>query len=141
MQTSRLGDILVKNNIITSEQLATALQEQKMSGGQSKLGSILVKQGLVKESDLIAFLSRQYGVPTINLADYEIELAVIKTIPPEVAQKYHLVPVNRAGSTLIVAVSDPSTLFAIEDIKFMTSYNVEMGVTGESDFKVASETD
>lgn len=137
MQTSRLGDILVKNNIITSEQLATALQEQKMSGGQSKLGSILVKQGLVKESDLIAFLSRQYGVPTINLADYEIELAVIKTIPPEVAQKYHLVPVNRAGSTLIVAVSDPSNLFAIEDIKFMTSYNVEMVVTGESDIKAA----
>jgi len=137
MQTSRLGDILVKNNIITSEQLAAALQEQKMSGGQSRLGAILVKQGLIKESDLIAFLSRQYGVPTINLADYEIELAVIKTIPPEVAQKYNLVPVNRAGSTLIVAVSDPSNLFAIEDIKFMTSYNVEMVVTGESDIKAA----
>ncbi len=137
MQTSRLGDILVKNNIITSEQLTAALQEQKMSGGQSKLGAILVKQGLVKEPDLIAFLSRQYGVPTINLADYEIEPAVIKTIPPEVAQKYNLVPVNRAGSTLIVAVSDPSNLFAIEDIKFMTSYNVEMVVTGESDIKAA----
>lgn len=137
MQTSRLGDILVKNNIITSEQLAVALQEQKMSGGQSKLGTILVKQGLIKEPDLIAFLSRQYGVPTINLADYEIEPAVIKTIPPEVAQKYNLVPVNRAGSTLIVAVSDPSNLFAIEDIKFMTSYNVEMVVTGESDIKAA----
>lgn len=137
MQTSRLGDILVKNNIITGEQLAAALQEQKMSGSQSKLGTILVKQGLVKEPDLIAFLSRQYGVPTINLADYEIEPSVIKTIPPEVAQKYHLVPVNRAGSTLIVAVSDPSNLFAIEDIKFMTSYNVEMVVTGESDIKAA----
>ncbi|NJD37187.1 MAG: type IV-A pilus assembly ATPase PilB [Geobacter sp.] len=137
MQTSRLGDILVKNNIITSEQLAVALQEQKMSGSQSKLGTILVKQGLIKEPDLIAFLSRQYGVPTINLADYEIEPAVIKTIPPEVAQKYNLVPVNRAGSTLIVAVSDPSNLFAIEDIKFMTSYNVEMVVTGESDIKAA----
>lgn len=137
MQTSRLGDILVKNNIITGEQLAVALQEQKMSGGQSKLGTILVKQGLIKEPDLIAFLSRQYGVPTINLADYEIEPAVIKTIPPEVAQKYNLVPVNRAGSTLIVAVSDPSNLFAIEDIKFMTSYNVEMVVTGESDIKAA----
>jgi type IV pilus assembly protein PilB len=137
MQTSRLGDILVKNNIITGEQLTAALQEQKMSGGQSKLGTILVKQGLIKEPDLIAFLSRQYGVPTINLADYEIEPAVIKTIPPEVAQKYNLVPVNRAGSTLIVAVSDPSNLFAIEDIKFMTSYNVEMVVTGESDIKAA----
>ena len=137
MQTSRLGDILVKNNIITGEQLTAALQEQKMSGGQSKLGSILVKQGLVKEPDLVAFLSRQYGVPTICLADYDIDPAVIKIIPPEVVQKYNLIPVNRAGSTLIVAVSDPSNLFAIEDIKFMTSYNVEMVVTGESDIKGA----
>ncbi len=135
MQTSRLGDILVKNNLITSEQLAAALQEQKMSGGQSKLGAILIKQGLIKESDLVSFLSRQYGVPTINLADYEIEPAVIKIIPHEVVQKYSLIPVNRAGSTLIVAVSDPSNLFAIEDIKFMTSYNVEMVVTSESDIK------
>jgi len=137
MQTSRLGDILVKNNIITAEQLTAALQEQKMSGGQSKLGTILVKQGLIKEPELVAFLSRQYGVPTISLAEYEIDPAVIKVIPPEVSQKYNLVPVNRAGSTLIVAVSDPSNLFAIEDIKFMTSYNVEMVVTGESDIKAA----
>ena len=137
MQTSRLGDILVKNNIISSEQLTVALQEQKMSGGQSKLGSILVKHGLVKEPDLVAFLSRQYGVPTIALSDYDIDPAVIKIIPAEVVQKYNLVPVNRAGSTLIVAVSDPSNLFAIEDIKFMTSYNVEMVVTSESDIRGA----
>jgi type IV pilus assembly protein PilB len=137
MQTSRLGDILVKNSVITSEQLAAALQEQKMSGGQSKLGAILVKQGLVKEPDLVSFLSRQYGVPTICLAEYDIDPAVIKIIPPEVVQKYNLIPVNRAGSTLIVAVSDPSNLFAIEDIKFMTSYNVEMVVTAESDIKGA----
>lgn len=137
MQTSRLGDILVKNNMITSEQLTSALQEQKMSGSQSKLGSILVKQGLIKEPDLVSFLSRQYGVPTICLAEYEIDPAVVKIIPPEVVQKYNLIPVNRAGSTLIVAVSDPSNLFAIEDIKFMTSYNVEMVVTSESDIKGA----
>ncbi len=137
MQVSRLGDILVKNNLITSEQLAAALQEQKMSGGNSKLGAILVKQGLIQEPDLVAFLSRQYGVPIISLAEYEIDPAVIKIIPPEVVQKYNLIPVNRAGSTLIVAVSDPSNLFAIEDIKFMTSYNVEMVVTGESDIRGA----
>lgn len=137
MQVSRLGDILVKNNLITSEQLSAALQEQKMSGGNSKLGAILVKQGLIEEPVLVAFLSRQYGVPIISLAEYEIDPAVIKIIPPEVVQKYNLIPVNRAGSTLIVAVSDPSNLFAIEDIKFMTSYNVEMVVTGESDIRGA----
>ena len=137
MQTSRLGDILVKNSLITSEQLAGALQEQKLSGGQSKLGTILVKQGLIQEQELVSFLSRQYGVPTISLAEYEIDPAIIKIIPSEVAQKYQLIPVNRAGSTLIVAVSDPSNLFAIEDIKFMTSYNVEMVVTSEADIKGA----
>ncbi|MGB4599490.1 MAG: type IV-A pilus assembly ATPase PilB [Trichlorobacter sp.] len=137
MQTSRLGEILVKNSLITREQLTGALQEQKMSGGQSKLGSILIKQGLISEHDLVSFLSRQYGVPTISLNEYEIDPAVVKIIPPEVVQKYNLVPVNRAGSTLIVAVSDPSNLFAIEDIKFMTSYNVEMVVASESDIRGA----
>ncbi len=137
MQTSRLGDILVNNNLITREQLAAALQDQKMSGGQTKLGAILIKQGIISEQDLISFLSRQYGIPTINLNEYEIEAAVTKVIPAEVAQKYHLVPINRAGATLIVAVCDPSNLFAIEDIKFMTGYNVEMVVTSEADIKAA----
>jgi len=137
MQTSRLGEILVKNSLITREQLTSALQEQKMSGGQSKLGTVLIRQGLISEHDLVSFLSRQYGVPTINLNEYEIDPAVVKIIPPEVVQKYNLVPVNRAGATLIVAVSDPSNLFAIEDIKFMTSYNVEMVVASESDIRGA----
>lgn len=137
MQQSRLGDILVKNNLITQEQLTRALEEQKLSSGQLRLGTILVKQNIIKELDLTAFLSKQYGVPTISLADYDIDPAIIKIIPPEVVQKYQLIPVNRAGATLIVAVSDPSNLFAIEDIKFMTNYNVEMVVASESDIKAA----
>lgn len=137
MQSSRLGEILVTNNLITREQLAKALEEQKMSGGQARLGSILVKQKLLNEQDLTSFLSKQYGVPTVSLSDYEIDPAVTKTIQPEVVQKYQIVPINRAGSTLIVAVTDPSNLFAIEDIKFMTGYNVEMVVASESDIKNA----
>lgn len=137
MQSSRLGDILVKNNLITREQLADALQEQKMAGGQVRLGSILIKQNLITEENLTSFLSKQYGVPAVNLSDYEVDAAVIKTIPPDVVQKYQLVPVNRAGATLIVAVSDPSNLFAIEDIKFMTGYNVEMVVASERDIKAS----
>jgi type IV pilus assembly protein PilB len=137
MQSSRLGEILVTNNLITREQLGKALEEQKMSGGQARLGSILVKQKLINEQDLTSFLSKQYGVPTVNLSDFEIDPAVTKTIQPEVVQKYQLVPINRAGSTLIVAVTDPSNLFAIEDIKFMTGYNVEMVVASESDIKNA----
>ncbi len=135
MQSNRLGEILVKNNLITRDQLEKALDEQKLSGGQTRLGSILIKLNLISEQNLTSFLSKQYGVPTVNLADYEIDAAVIKLIPPEVVQKYQLVPVNRAGATLIVAVSDPSNLFAIEDIKFMTGYNVEMVVASERDIK------
>ena len=137
MQSSRLGEILVKNNLISRDQLAKALEEQKLSGDQARLGSILIKQNLISELNLTSFLSKQYGVPSVNLADYEIDAAVIKVIPAEVVQKYQLVPVNRAGATLIVAVSDPSNLLAIEDIKFMTGYNVEMVVASERDIKAA----
>jgi len=137
MQSNRLGEILVKNNLITREQLGKALEEQKLSGNQLRLGTILIKQNLLSEEDLTSFLSRQYGVPIVKLADYEIDPAVTKIIPPEVVQKYQLVPVNRAGATLIVAVSDPSNLFALEDIKFMTGYNIEMVVASELDIKAS----
>ncbi len=137
MQSSRLGEILVKNNLISKEQLASALEEQKLSGGQMRLGSVLIKQNAISVQDLSSFLSKQYGVPAVNLSDYDIDPAVIKVIPQEVIQKYQLIPVNRAGATLIVAVSDPSNLFAIEDIKFMTGYNVEMVVASEADIKNA----
>ncbi|MBJ6724092.1 type IV-A pilus assembly ATPase PilB [Geomesophilobacter sediminis] len=137
MQISRLGELLVGNNMITKEQLKDALAEQKESGGQLRLGAILIKNGLITETDLTSFLSKQYGVPTINLSDYEVEPAVIKIIPAEIAHKYQIVPVNRAGSTLIIAMSDPSNIFAIDDIKFMTGYNVEVVVVSESAIKTA----
>ena len=137
MQASRLGELLVRNNLITKEQLAKSLDEQKESGGQIRLGSILIKNGLISEPDLTSFLSKQYGVPSINLAEFEIEQAVIKIIPVEIAQKYQIVPVNRAGSTLIIAMSDPSNIFAIDDIKFMTGYNVEVVVSAETAIKTA----
>lgn len=137
MQASRLGELLVRNNLITKEQLAKALEEQKEAGGQARLGSILVKSNLISEADLISFLSKQYGVPSINLAEYDVDASVTKLIPVEVIQKYQIMPVNRAGSTLIIAMSDPSNIFAIDDIKFMTGYNVEVVVTSESSIKSA----
>lgn len=137
MQTSRLGEILVKNNLVTREQLGKALEEQKLNGNQVRLGTILIKQNLITEEELTSFLSRQYGVPAVNLSEYEIEPSVIKLIAQDVVQKYQLIPVNRAGATLIIAVSDPSNLFAIEDIKFMTGYNIEMVVASDRDIKSA----
>ena len=137
MHASRLGELLVRNNLITKEQLTKALDEQKESGGHGRLGSILIKNGLISEADLTSFLSKQYGVPSINLNEFEVDPAVIKTIPVEIAQKYQIIPVNRAGSTLIIAMSDPSNIFAIDDIKFMTSYNVEVVVASETAIKTA----
>jgi type IV pilus assembly protein PilB len=135
MAANRLGELLVRNKLIDDQQLAKALEEQKASGG--RLGASLVKLGFLKEEDLAAFLSRQYGVPSINLSEFEIDESVIKLIPAEVVQKYQLIPVNRAGSTLIVAMADPSNIFAIDDIKFMTGYNVEVVVSAEASIKSA----
>ncbi len=135
MAVNRLGELLVRNKLIDEKQLAKALEEQKASGG--RLGASLTKLGFLKEEDLAAFLSRQYGVPSINLNEFEIDENVIKLIPAEVVQKYQLIPVNRAGSTLIVAMADPSNIFAIDDIKFMTGYNVEVVVTSEGSIRTA----
>ena len=130
MAVNRLGELLVRNKLIDEKQLAKALEDQKSSGG--RLGASLVKLGYLQEQDLAAFLSRQYGVPSINLSEFEIDQNVIALIPAEVVQKYQLVPVNRAGATLIVAMADPSNIFAIDDIKFMTGYNVEVVVAAEA---------
>ncbi len=135
MSNNRLGELLVRNKLIDEKQLAKALDEQKATGG--RLGASLVKLGFIKEEDLAAFLSRQYGVPSINLNEFEIDPNVIKLISNEVASKYQLVPVNRAGATLIVAMADPSNIFAIDDIKFMTGYNVEIVVASENSIKAA----
>ncbi len=135
MTSNRLGELLVRNNLISDDQLAKALEEQRTSGG--RLGASLIKLGFIKEEELAAFLSRQYGVPSINLNEFEIDPSVIQLIPADVAQKYMIVPVNRAGATLIVAMSDPSNIFAIDDIKFMTGYNVEVVVAPEQSIKEA----
>ena len=139
MHVSRLGEILVRNNLITKEQLAAALEEQKTAGPGVRLGSILIKNGHITESDLTTFLSRQYGVPSINLADFEVDESVLKLIPQDIAKKYKVVPVNRAGSTLIIAMSDPSNIFTTDDIRFITGYNIEVVVASDSALESAIE--
>lgn len=132
---SRLGDMLVKANLITEEQLKKALQQQEGQGG--RLGSNLVKLGFISEDDITSFLSKQYGVPSINLSHFEIDAAVIKLIPAEIAQKHMVVPINRTGSVLTMAMADPSNIFTIDDIKFMTGFKVEPVVAAESSIKNA----
>src|SRR5437867_3433222 len=126
----RIGELLLKEKRITPDQLQQALNHQKASGG--KLGFNLVKMGFVKDEEITALLSKQYGVPSINLAQFEIDPAVIKLIPADTAQKYQIVPLSRAGATLTIAMTDPTNVFAMDDIKFMTGYNVEPVVASET---------
>jgi len=125
----RIGEMLLKAGLIKQEQLQEALEAQKQNGG--KLGYNLVRLGFVQEDDITQLLSEQYGVPSINLRHFEIDAAVIKLIPSEVVQKYLVLPVNRTGATLTIAMADPTNVFAMDDIKFMTGYNVEPVVASE----------
>src|ERR1700675_3345404 len=128
--SSRLGEILVKDSLITADQLRQALDHQKKTGG--RLGTCLVKLGLVSDDDITAVLSRQYGVPSINLKFYEVDPTVIKLVPQETAIRYQIVPLSRVGSTLTIAMTDPTNVFAMDDIKFMTGFNVEPVVASET---------
>ncbi len=133
--SARLGDMLVKAALITKEQLTQALQQQQTSGG--RIGTNLVKLGFISEDDITSFLSRQYGVPSINLSHFDIDSGVIKLIPAEIAQKHQVIPINRTGNVLTVAMADPSNIFAIDDIKFMTGFKVEPVVAAETSIKNA----
>ncbi len=125
----RIGELLLKEKRITPEQLQEALNYQRQHGG--KLGFNLVKLGFVKDEEITSLLSKQYGVPSIALGEFEIDPAVVKLVPAETAQKYQIVPLSRAGATLTIAMTDPTNVFAMDDIKFMTGYNVEPVVASE----------
>jgi type IV pilus assembly protein PilB len=126
---SRLGELLVRENLISLAQLQKAQEEQRKSG--ARLGYSLTKLGIINEEDLTTFLSKQYGVPSINLGEFEVSSEVIQLVPPELAKRHQLIPVNRAGATLIVAMSDPSNIYAIDDLKFRTGLNIEVVVASE----------
>ena len=126
----RLGEILVKENLITQDQLQKALEFQRSNGG--KLGSCLTKMGFITDDDITGVLSRQYGVPSINLKYYEIDPNVIRLIPQDTATRYQVVPLSRVGSVLTIAMTDPTNVFAMDDVKFMTGFNVEPVVASEA---------
>ena len=127
--SDRLGELLVRENLINLSQLKDAQAQQRKTG--DRLAYTLTKLGMVGERELTTFLSKHYGVPSINLEEFQIDDAVIKLIPRDLAHRHQVLPVNRAGSSLIVAMSDPSNLTAIDDVKFHTGYNVEVVVASE----------
>jgi len=133
----KLGEMLLKAGLISQKQLDEALEAQRDNA--EKLGFNLIRLGYVKEDDITQLLSEQYGVPSINLRHFEIDEAVINLIPSEVAQKYMVLPVNRTGATLTISMADPTNVFAMDDIKFMTGYNVEPVVASEIAIREAIE--
>jgi len=126
----RIGELLLKEKRISPEQLQEALNYQRQHGG--KLGFNLIKLGYVKDDEITALLSKQYGVPSIALGSFDVDAAVVKLVPAETAQKYQIVPLSRSGATLTIAMTDPTNVFAMDDIKFMTGYNVEPVVASET---------
>ncbi len=131
----KLGELLVKARLIEDTQLEKALEEQKTLGG--RIGEHLVRLGFVTEEDILDCLSQQYGVPSINLRHFEIDESIIKLIPADVARKYQFIPVSKTGATITVAMADPTNVFAMDDITFITGYRVEPVVASEDALREA----
>lgn len=135
---ARIGEIMVRENLITPQQLRQALEEQRRTGG--RLGTILTKLGYIKEDELLQFLSKQYHVPAVNLSEVNIDLELARRIPKEVLLKHMVIPFQLAGSTLMLAMADPSNIFAVDEIRFLTGYtNVEVVVAHEEGIRKAIE--
>jgi type IV pilus assembly protein PilB len=127
---NRLGELLVREKLISLSQLRHAQDEQQKSG--NNLGFTLAKLGYVSDDEITSFLSQQYRVPTVNLEEYEIDAEILKLVPKEPCERHKVVPVSRTGNALIVAMADPTNLNAIDDLKFLTGYNIEPVIASET---------
>ena len=135
VMATKIGEMLVKGNLISTEQLRSALDTQKKT--KERVGAVLVKQGFIKEPELLAFLGRQFNVPVVDLGKYEINAEVVRLLPEEMVQKHLALPINRVGAKLIVAVADPSNMAIIDAIGFKTGYAVELVLASEKDITSA----
>ena len=136
-QTRRLGDLLVAEGLINDEQLKQALAEQK--GKTEKLGSILARLNFITEEQLIGFLSRQYGIPSITVTNVDIDAETLRLVPAPIARKYEVLPVKRIGGTLTLAMADPTNVFALDDVAFMTSLQILPVVAPQAAIRAAIE--
>ncbi len=135
--TNRLGELLVREKLISLQQLRQAQEEQRKNG--SNLGYALAKLGYISDGEITSFLSSQYRVPAVNLDEYEMEPELVKLVSREVCEKHKIVPLSRSGAALVAAMADPTNLHAIDDIKFLTGFNVEPVVASETGIIAAIE--
>jgi type IV pilus assembly protein PilB len=128
--SAKLGETLLRENLITPQQLKEALDYQRVHGG--RLASTLVRLGMLSDEEVTAVLSRQYGVSSVNLDLFEVDPSAVSLVPQETAERYAVLPLSRVGSTLTLAMVDPTNVFAIDDIKFMTGLSIEPVVVSET---------
>ena len=133
--TKQLGELLIERGVITKEQLETALTAQKEEGGL--IGQILVKLGLTSEEEIAQALTAQFGFPYLPLRNYEIGKEVTRLVPENVARQYCLIPVDRIGNALTIAMSNPLNVQAQEDIELITKCKVQVFVSTMSDINQA----
>jgi type IV pilus assembly protein PilB len=131
----RLGELLLREKRVTPAQLQDALNHQRSHGG--RLGSTLVKLGILSDDEITSTLSRQYGVPSIALSEFDLDPSVVRLIPVETASKYNVIPVGRNGTSMTLAMTDPTNVFAMDDIKFMTGLRVDPVVASEAAIREA----
>ena len=136
-KSRRIGELLLRENKITPQQLQEALEEQKREGGQPKIGAVLVKKGFITEETLTFFLSKHFGLPQIHLEGMTFDPALTEIIPAQVARKYEILPIGREGANLKIAISDPSNIFALDDLKFLTGSNIQLFLVSDQSLKEA----
>ena len=129
--------MLLREKKITPQQLEEALEEQKRQGGQPKIGTILVQKGFINEETLTFFLSKHFGLPQIDLQGLTLDPALTDVIPAQMARKYEILPIGREGANLKMAISDPSNIFALDDLKFLTGSNIQLFLVSEQCLKEA----
>ncbi len=118
-KSNRIGELLLRERKITAKQLDEVLVEQKRQGGQSKIGNLLIQKGFIDEETLLLFLSKQFGLPMIDLSRIEFDPALVDLIPDNIARKYEILPIGKEGATLKMAISDPSNIFALDDLEIL----------------------
>ena len=136
--TERLGDLLVREGLLTKENLAKALQEQAQTPGQ-RLGLTVVRMGLVPETEVVRMLARQYRMPAVDLSRFEVDTRLLKLIPAELASKHTVLPLKREGRQLTVAIADPTVMGVVDDLKFITRYDIIPVLAGEYSMRAAIE--
>ena len=136
-KSSRIGELLLREQKITSKQLEEVLAEQKRQGGLPKIGNLLIQKGFIDEETLIVFLSKQFGLPIIDLSRLEFDPTLVDVIPDNIARKYEILPIGKEGATLKIAISDPSNIFALDDLKFLTGSNIQLFLSTEKNLREA----